>query len=391
MKFRKYVALLVITALAAVTLAGCNQPVTSPFVSASPSPSPSPSVAASPTIGELLNNAGAYASIEPKTAMLNVDGKDVTWDELFFYINNAISALEADGVKITGWSTEYQGKTFKDYVLDDALKNILRNSALEYGAGQADVTLSPTDVTDIQANWDSQVSAAGGEAAFIEKLSASYCTKDIYMDLQELSALAVACFNEMYGDMGSKLSDQDAAEYTAEDGYLMAKHILMMTKKTDTSGAEVAMTDEEKTAVKAKMEDILDQLKAYKGDDFGAFFDQLMQQSSEDPGSTTFPNGYLFQSGDMVSQFEEGTKALEIGQFSQELVETEYGYHIIYRVPINFDVTPMMYSNYGEYTLRYISALDMFSANLDTWLNSLDVTYTDTYTAMDFEKMFAVG
>jgi hypothetical protein len=51
----------------------------------------------------------------------------------------------------------------------------------------------------------------------------------------------------------------------------------------------------------------------------------------------------------------------------------------------------MMYVNYGDYSLRYISALDMFKANIDTWLNSLDITYSDDYSKLDFDKIFAVG
>ena len=392
MKFRKYTALLICALLLVSVFTGCNQPVKSPFVSAS-SPSPSPSATASPTTGAQINSEGAYASIDPKTVMLTVDGKDITWNEFFFFINNAISGIESNGVQITGWSAVYQDEvTFKDYVLNTAMNNILQYAAIEYGANQLKVALTPKDEEDIQAAWDSQVTSAGGEEAFLTKLTAAYCTKDMYMHMQEVSALADSCFKTMYGDKGSNLSDQDAADYAAEDGYLMAKHILMLTKKTDEEGNSVALTDAEKAEVKQKMEDILSQLKDYKGDDFDGFFDQLMNADSEDTGGlASYPDGYLFQSGDMVSQFEEGTKALEIGQFSPELVETEYGYHIIYRIPVNYDMTPMQYANYGDYSLRYIIAYNMFNANIDTWLNSLDVTYSDKYKALDFDKMFAVG
>jgi hypothetical protein len=393
MKFRKYIALLICAVLVAGVMTSCSQPVKSPFVSEGPpSPSPSPSTSASPTVGAQINNEGAYASIDPKTVMLTVGGRDIAWDELFFYIHDAISGLESNGVNITGWSAVYQDEvTFKDYVLNTAVDNILQNAALGYGAEQLKVTLSPEDEADVQAAWAEQVNAAGSEEAFLGKLTAVYCTKDIYLSLQEISALASVCFTTMYGEMGGNLDDQDIADFIAEDGYLMAKHILMLTKKTDESGNEVAMSDTEKAEVKEKMDAILSQLKAYKGDDFNTFFSQLMAQNSEDPGAVTYPNGYLFTSGEMVSQFEEGTKALEIGQFSQELIESDYGYHIIYRIPVNYDETPMMYVNYGDYSLRYISALDMFKANIDTWLNSLDITYSDDYSKLDFDKIFAVG
>jgi parvulin-like peptidyl-prolyl isomerase len=58
-----------------------------------------------------------------------------------------------------------------------------------------------------------------------------------------------------------------------------------------------------------------------------------MTANTEDPGVASYPDGYLFQSGEMVAEFEDATAALEIGQVSG-IVETTYGYHIIYRIPI---------------------------------------------------------
>jgi hypothetical protein len=51
----------------------------------------------------------------------------------------------------------------------------------------------------------------------------------------------------------------------------------------------------------------------------------------------------------MVSAFYDATIALEIGAFS-DIVESDFGYHIIYRLPIDYDVTPIAYSDYGTYT-----------------------------------------
>jgi hypothetical protein len=212
------------------------------------------------------------------------------------------------------------------------------------------------------------------------------------MELMGYSYLAQGCFASMYGADGSKLSDAEAADNTAQDGYLMAKHILMRTTKTDESGNETPLSDAEKAEVRVQMEDILSQLKSYSGDDFDTFFDGLMNEYSQDPGGlASFPDGYLFQSGNMFPEFEAGTIALEIGQFSQELVESEAGYHIIYRLPINYDVTPIAYSNSGTYSLRLLTAQDMFGAIISTWQDSLNVNYSEAYKALDITKLFVAG
>ncbi|SHH79108.1 PPIC-type PPIASE domain-containing protein [Sporobacter termitidis DSM 10068] len=387
MKYKKITVLLTGAVLLVSVFSGCSQTAKSPFVSPDASPSSSGGAAA-----QTLNIAGAYKSLDPKTVMMTVNGKDVTWDELFYYINYDIYQLQSKGDQVTDWSAAYQDEqTYAEYILNDATRTILQNAAVEYGADQQKISLSEQDQSDIQADWDSQVQAAEGEEALLAELQSQYSSKDIYTHLQQISRLALDCFTSMYGDKGSKLSDQDVADYTAEDGYLMAKHILMVTTNTDETGNETPMTDEEKAAVKAKMEDILNQLNAYQGSDFDGFFDQLMKQYSQDPGVEQSPEGYLFQSGEMVSQFEDATKALEIGKYTTSLVESEFGYHIIYRIPINYDSTPSSYAPYGQYSLRYITALNMFNANVETWQNSMDVTYSDKYKALDFSKLFAAG
>ena len=336
--------------------------------------------------------AGAYKSIDPKTAMLTIAGKTVTWDTLFYYIYYTVSQIEEEGGQITNWSAAYQDETtYRDYVLATAVKLLLQTAAIDYGAAQQKVALTPKAQSGLQSDWDEQVQNAGSEEAWIAKLQSQYCNKEIFMSLETANYLQQDCFSAMYGDRGSKLSDKDVADYTAEDSYLMAKHILFVTTKVDESGTETNMTDAEKSQVKLKAEGILAQLKEYKGTDFNGLFDQLMKQNTQDPGLASFPSGYLFQSGDMVSAFDDAVKALQVGQFAQNLIETEFGYHIVYRIPVNFDITPMQFSSYGEYPLRFITAVDMFKANVDVWLNSLVITYSDKYKALDFNKMFAQG
>jgi len=63
----------------------------------------------------------------------------------------------------------------------------------------------------------------------------------------------------------------------------------------------------------------------------GEDFDTLMHEYSEDPGLMSFPNGYVFGPMEMVSEFEQGTRDLAIGEIS-EPIRTAHGYHIIMRI-----------------------------------------------------------
>jgi hypothetical protein len=83
------------------------------------------------------------------------------------------------------------------------------------------------------------------------------------------------------------------------------------------------------TAKKAKAEEILQRAK--NGEDFAA----LANEFSEDPGNKNpkgEPQGGLYtnvQQGRMVKPFEDAALALEPGQIAPNVVETDFGYHII--------------------------------------------------------------
>ena len=103
-----------------------------------------------------------------------------------------------------------------------------------------------------------------------------------------------------------KVTDEDVAKYIAEHPEL------------DT------------TAKRTKAQEILDRAKS--GEDFAA----LANEFSEDPGNggpdAKDKKGGLYADtpkGRMVPAFEQAALALEPGQVAPELVETDYGYHII--------------------------------------------------------------
>jgi peptidyl-prolyl cis-trans isomerase D len=106
-----------------------------------------------------------------------------------------------------------------------------------------------------------------------------------------------------------------------------ASHILLNAPK------EMAVVEKEKIKIKAL--DILSQIKK-SPDQFGA----LAKQYSQDPGSAS-KGGDLdfFARGAMVKPFEDVAFSLNKGQIS-ELVETDFGYHIIKLTDIKTPPSP---------------------------------------------------
>lgn len=94
-----------------------------------------------------------------------------------------------------------------------------------------------------------------------------------------------------------------------------ARHILLLTQEK---------SEKEKAEIKERAQQLLDKVLA--GEDFA----KLATENSEDGGSVN--NGGLYEGvakGAFVSEFENAALSLQDGQIYPELVETDYGYHII--------------------------------------------------------------
>ncbi|MEG2083661.1 MAG: peptidylprolyl isomerase, partial [Oscillospiraceae bacterium] len=165
------------------------------------------------------------------------------------------------------------------------------------------------------------------DAEYLTALNNSYLTEELYKTLMTEQQRAYKLLDYLNTlPEYSKVTDEEAKTYVGEKGIMRAKHILIVVGKDAT---------EEVRAEKLKLaNDILAKLGA------GEDFDTLMKKYSEDPGLQTYPQGYTFGPGDMVPEFEEGTKALALDGIS-EIVESTNGYHIIKRLePIYTEIYP---------------------------------------------------
>lgn len=119
------------------------------------------------------------------------------------------------------------------------------------------------------------------------------------------------------------IDDEDIKNYydTKTIGDIKASHILITPDATDD------MTDEEKTAAEkealATAKDIIKKLD--DGEDFAA----LAKEYSDDSSASDGGNLGYFNRGDMVTAFENAAIDLKVGEYTEEPVKTDYGYHII--------------------------------------------------------------
>ena len=135
-------------------------------------------------------------------------------------------------------------------------------------------------------------------------------------------------------ESGQITFDEASMNEKYNEKYFRAKHILISTLD-EATGAPLA--EDKLKEKKAEAEAILG--KANRGN-----FDALMAEHSEDPGSESNPDGYVFTEGEMVPEFEDAVKSLKVGDISG-IVETSYGYHIILRLELPTDPADTNYQN----------------------------------------------
>ena len=292
---------------------------------------------------------------------------EITAADYLYWLNRSIeNYLSQFGGQMTTlpWDTEMSaGLTFGQYMLDRAMEYTSFYFVLRDLAGREGLTPSPEVATDVDKYYaDMVLQLDSSEDNVIYTLWAQLLTKDLLVTLSEDPDLFSQLLELYYGeDSGHYPTDAEVNAWLEEEGRYKAKHILLATIDLDTREP----LDEETIAQKkAQADDLLSQLRA--AEDPIALFDDLMNEHSEDTGLESNPDGYTTQKGEMVAPFEEAALALKAGEIS-DVVESDFGYHIILRLPMDPDDFRTDCANY------------LFQQSLDQERERLGVEKTDAF------------
>jgi foldase protein PrsA len=195
-------------------------------------------------------------------------------------------------------------------ILQTHLENLVNETLIINEAMKQGVEVTQAEVDSVLKG---QYERTGGEEAFIDQLKKNDISIDFVTDDIRKKVMINKSFNDRFGEE-LKPDENDLRELYNQDITATVRHILFLTRgKSDSAKAEI----------KKKAEEVLALAKS--GKDFAS----LAKQYSEDPGSKDKGGIYEdFKRGDMVPQFEEASFNLPVGAVS-DLVETQYGYHII--------------------------------------------------------------
>ena len=366
MKNWKRLTALVLSGAMALSLCACG--VTAKPTSGGPSAAPSgaasgdPEAGASPEIVADLTKAPLEfaAGVSPGDTLLTVNGEELPADLVLYWLNYTCYyfAYQYGGY---GLNMADHGKE----LLDDAVSICANEALLRQRAAELGVLPTDAQVRDARERM-----AAGPDT--VELFKSGYGLTDRSI---EYLFLADAYYENMLAALTHEPSEEELNDYLAQQKVYRVKHILLKT----VDDSRQPLPEDQIAAKKAKAEDLLSQLRGLSGDGLEAKFDELMMAHSEDNPQNN-PDGYTAgPQMTMVEPFEAAALALKEGEMSG-IVETEFGYHIILRLPLSGETLTQSRSDFRTASLRDQAA---------RWQEEADIVRSDALNKLDPAQFYS--
>ena len=362
MKHWKRLLALLLSGAMALSLTACNSgdgsespaPSAEPSAGASgePDPSASPEIVADLSQGALEFSAG----VSPDDVLLTINGDQAPADQVLYLLGQACMRtqqyMSLYGMDL-GSMPEMSADLLEQGVELAVYHTLTRQKAAELGC-------LPTDAQNEEIRKAMDEADLAANAPF--------------WGLTDRGAEFVFAMNTYYNNVMEAVT-HEPSEAELNEYLYRVKHILLKTVDDNRQ----PLPEDQVAEKKAQAEDLLAQLKA--APDLPAKFDELMNEYSEDgrteDGALAAPDGYLAGPGDMVSAFETASYAHQPGELS-ELVETEFGYHIILRLPTDITAEEMATPEYAQ-SFRVNAMEDQ----MDQWMEEADVVRAGALTNLD--------
>lgn len=295
-----------------------------------------------------------------KDVVATVDGEKVYMSEYNYYYS--LSKLQAEQSVSPEevskyWETEIDGKTAYEVLKENAYNEMLDLRITAKHAEKLGITYDD-EVLNLAKQFKSQLlSIAPNESEFYKLTNTN---DEAITAISKLLAIRNKMIQQLM-EKGEISINEEEIKKSFNENYLKAQHILFVnTDEQNNPLSEETMAEKRK-----KAEEVLKRAKS--GEDFTT----LMNEFSEDPGSKSQPEGYVFTSGEMVAEFEDGTRALQINEISG-IVESYFGYHIIKRLPLSSETDNEAYQTASQ-NLQSDIIFNYINSHIEEWKKDIEI------------------
>lgn len=335
---------------------------------------------------------GMLAGIDPKAVVVEIDGaRPILWEEFFYDLQNYRLMMEAQG-PIWDWDAVHEEqtlfdeeKTFNELALRFAIEAALERRVAEIlFIDELGARLEPDFYEQFRAAY---IMAQGlDEDMFYEALEHQFLTEDMFRYAHETIAMLDHAL-ELFADIdGEWFSDEAVAAIAEVAGIFRAKHILLSMQDENNQ----VLSEEGQAEVRARAYALFEELDALSGEEQLARFDEMLAAYGEDFGMAMYPEGYTFTFGVMVQEFTEGVMALEQYEIGPP-VRSEFGYHIILRLPVERFAMPMFPGGEQGQTIQDMVALFELEQRMEAIQSGLSYTMMPLFDTIVPSEIFAIA
>jgi len=236
--------------------------------------------------------------------VFRIEHMNCTLPEMMVYLTTTQCRYEnVYGEQI--WDTTLDGITLEENMKDMVLAQLSQVKAMNLLAEQENIILTPDEREKVEEAAREFYDLLTGKERKLLGVD-----KNTISQLYQEYAVANKVYYYIIKDVNPEVSDDEARTITVD-------HILIKTYSLDENGTKIEFSTEEKRAAYQKALEVWQKAKD------GINFDSLIATYNEDNQSQ-----YSFGKGEMNLGFETTAFNLGKGEIS-DIVETEYGYHII--------------------------------------------------------------
>lgn len=334
-----------------------------------------------------------FALHAPDEVVMTIGEDEITWSQYYYYLMSNISYISNQFMYFGGvdWSlpVDEEGKvTVSDMVNDMSAQNLQQIFCATRFAEQNGVVLNDEQQAAVDKYIQDGIVSCCGEGAteedFNKYLDGMHLPRSVFDMNVRWSYLDNNCFDKLYGENGSFVSDEAALAYVAANGYVHVNHILLLC--TDPATGD-ALDDAAKAEKLAQAEALAKELRECESTEaLLELFAQRKEELDEDSGKAGNPDGYIFnESTNFVPEFKAAGAAL--GEYEvSDPVESSYGYHVMLRLPIGPED---IVDEERGYSARLACAVEEYNDQLIAYMDSCPIEYApgfENVNVQDFVK-----
>ena len=260
---------------------------------------------------------GCSGSLDPDAVVMTVGGEEVTLGVANFYARMTqaqyetyyLGMMSSNGMTMTAedmWNQEYDGETTEESTKESLLESLQNMYVISQHAEEYDVSLTEDEEKAISDAADQFGKDNTDEA----KDKVSGYKKDIEKYL-ELVTIQTKMDSAMKEGVDEEVSDEEAAQKAMD-------YVFFSYTTTDDSGATLALSDDEKTALKTTAENLTERVK--NGEEMA----DVAEESSTAVQEATFDAETSTYDADLIAAADA---LAEVGDVT-DVIETDNGLYV---------------------------------------------------------------